>query len=226
MAVVNVNTVKIAVQYLSNKDQRSLYWEAARFNNAALMAQMEEYNYHRPLFEKGLVSSDILGLLKQTSTPSLNRTAGTFDKPSDYMWFSACRAIAYGQNEQGQTVQITNGVDLLSDAEWAERRSDPFEAPASDLPILKELATKFKFYPTDVLRIELDYLKLPSPPVWGYTVVSNIQVYDSATSTDFTLPPHLFPSIVWRICRLMGITVRQEDLVAISSGIIPQVDPQ
>jgi hypothetical protein len=223
---ININTVKVALQYLSNKDQSTGYWQAARFNSAALMAQMQEYNTQRPFFEKGMVSSDSLGILKSTTLVTIDRTTGKFDKPADYMWFSTLRAISYGMNEDGQTVQQTTGVDLLSDAEFAERRSDPFEPPSTEYPILKEQATTFEMYPKDVFKAELDYLVKPADPVWGYTVSGNTQVYDSATSVNFTLPPHLFNAIVLRMCVLLGITVRQADLVNISSQIIPQDSPK
>lgn len=225
MATFSINDVKTAVQYLSNKDQITGYWQANRFNSACKTAQIEEINFQRPNYEKGMISSDTLGLIKTTKQLSLDRVNGTFDKPSDYMWFSVLRVFSYGKNESGETVQISNAIDLLSDAEWAERRNDPFEQPTADWPAVKEQATVFKFYPTNIFRAELDYLKTPADPVWGYTVSNNVQVYDSGTSVQFSLPPHLFSSIVWRVCRLMGITVRQEDLVNVTSALIPQVDP-
>lgn len=205
---INVNEVKEQVEDLGRKDQNTGYVTAARFNRAAFMAQKDEINFQRQRFEAGLVSSDSMGELKVQEKKVVG-SDGQFAKPDNYLFFSAMYNYAYNKNGEF----ITKEIDLIGDNQLANRRSSELRKPSKFRPIAVEYNTHFQLYPANLTNVELVYIKNPDDPIWGFTTASGRQVYAAGSSTNFSLPEHLFGNIVWRICMQLGIQVQQQDLI-------------
>ena len=72
-------------------------------------------------------------------------------------------------------------------------------------------------------NIRITYFKTPmgsidgvqsnQTPTWGYAVVGEDEVYASANSVDFELPKHLESKITDEIMSLMGISLREDDVI-------------
>lgn len=219
MAVVNVNTVKTTLELLGRKSQTTGYLSATKFNTAADFAQREEYLFQRPRFESGEVSADDFSIAKKEVTVTLN-SSGVFPKPSDYLFYDVGRVYSYGRDLDGNAKQQVKPLRFLSSAEFAEKKSNRFEAPTKIRPIAVELADSFQVYPPNPFRVELAYLAAPSAPVWAYTIVGGRQVYNSVGSTQFSLPVQLTNNIVWRMARYLGIEVMQPDLIQAGTSLI------
>jgi hypothetical protein len=85
-------------------------------------------------------------------------------------------------------------------------------------------------YPTSVKKIKLKYYKQPSGinpttkarvvslPKFGYTVVSNKEVYDAATSVDFELPEHYTPQLIVELAKMIGVNIKDSDIFSYASS--------
>jgi len=87
----------------------------------------------------------------------------------------------------------------------------------------------FDVYPTDINNITLTYIKEPLQPWWNYTLSGSTPVFaetggtttnpnagvTAGDSTDFEVQD--FEDLVWRICKYMGIEIRERDLYNLSN---------
>lgn len=84
--------------------------------------------------------------------------------------------------------------------------------PTINFPKMVVEGDSFKVYPRTVKSIVLDYIKVPTVPVWGFTTQNGAPVYDPATSTDLDWPDDLRTEIGNRIIRRIGIKLRDQFL--------------
>lgn len=209
---VNVNDVKQLVEQLANKDQKTGYVTAARFNRYAKAAQLDIITNQRRMFEAGTISSDNLSSLKIRTSLNVDPTDGTLDTPSDYLYFSAMYVNAFYKNKRGQEFDLLNAVEVVPDDQWAQRVSSQIAPPSKQYPVAVEYDGYFLFFPKDTGTVDLIYLKEPADPVWDFTISGNVQVYDAAGSTDFELPEQFRNDLAYKICEYLGITVQDANL--------------
>lgn len=210
---VNVNDVKTLVEALVQKDQKTLYLSATEFNLYAKAAQLDVINNQRMLFEAGSISADNLSDLKTVTDVNVDPDTGQLTKPSDMLYTSAMYVNAIYTNKRGNTDTFKNSVDLIGDAEYANRMASLVSPPTKQRPIAVEYSTYYQLYPYNVGVVQLVYISDPADPVWAYTTSGGFQVYDSGNSVQFELPEQLRNDLVYKICEYMGVSVRQQDLV-------------
>tara|TARA_R110000787_G_scaffold20623_9_gene61438 strand:+ start:2812 stop:3525 length:714 start_codon:yes stop_codon:yes gene_type:complete len=222
---ISTDEVKQRVELVSAKDQKTGYLPSSRFNNYAAIAQDMIISELRKSFESGLVSSDALSDLKTRLTINVP-TTGRYAKPSDYLYYSAMYVNILDKNKQGEQFSTSYTVDPVTDSQLGDRRSSMVSPPTKQRPIVIEYNTYLQMYPENTGLVELVYLRQPLIPFWNFTVASNEQVYaatggsetnpnagvTAGDSTDFDLPYQLKDDLVFTICQLLGVTVRQPDL--------------
>ena len=220
---VNINTVKVLLQDLARKNQTTGYITATWVNEFAPFVQTQIIRELRLQKGQSFYSIDALSELRKKKTVTI--TDGTFAKPSDYLFYDEGFVISYGTNLDEQSQQDIKPLELLDTSEYATRKSSRFEPPTKRRPISMEKDTTFEIYPTP-FKIDLNYIKIPDVPFWNFSVSGGVQVYaessggsltnpnDSGSgSTNFSLPEFLTPNIVYRLALIIGIEVRQQDLV-------------
>ena len=72
--------------------------------------------------------------------------------------------------------------------------------------------------PTVSTDFEVSFYKEPTKPSWGYVVVNEKALYNTNTSTNFTLHPSEQEPLVTRILTLAGLTIKQPDVMQAGSG--------
>lgn len=215
---ININEIKERVELIASKDQKTIYLNAAKFNKYAPMALDKIINEQRNKFEANLMSSDAMSELKVNKDYQV-ASNGRLTMPSDYLYFIDTSVNAFYVNKDGEQFATRNSVDFLSESQFTYRISSRVSPPTKQRPVMREDNGYFQFYPFNVGIVNLSYLKQPSTPVWAFTVVNNEQVYDSNNSVDFELPSQFKDDLIWSICELLGVTVRQADLVQASQAL-------
>jgi hypothetical protein len=221
--MINVNDIKLFFEDLARKNQTTGYVTASRFNRLAPFVQTQIIRELRRSKGQDFYSIDSLSELRAQKNVTI--TDGVFSKPDDYLFFDEGFVISYGKNLDQEFQQDIKPLDLLDTSEYATRKSSRFEPPTKRRPIARELASSFEVYPTP-FRLELNYLKKPDAPFWNFSVSSGVQVYAESSggsltnpnnsgsgSTNFTLPEFLMPNVIYRMASILGIEVRQQDLI-------------
>lgn len=223
-----IDKVYKAVQQLANKDQVTGILTPAEFNRYAEFAQLEwiEENYNKPDgsgYESNYDISDFMSPIKQSTAITVSSNKAT--KPSDYLHYSSA-FTNYIYNGAGRVVPI----EIVRDSEWAERLASEVNKPDRLFPIMRQMSNYFEVAPAGINQIQLTYLRTPLQPWWNYTLSGSTPVFAEASgittnpnsevtagnSTDFELQD--FDVLVWKICKYMGIEVREGDLYNLSNA--------
>jgi len=226
---VDVNEVKQRVELICAKDQKTIYLNADKFNKYAPLALDMVISAQRKKFEAGATSSDALSTIKVRDTFNIDPDTGQLTKPDDFMYYTTMYKRVYSEDKNGKQSSYVNSIDLVSDSELGERLGNQLKPPTKSFPIAVQYDGYIQLYPENVGIVELIYLREPLQPFWNYTVSSNEQVYAESggvatnpntgvagSSTDFELPYQFKDDLIWTICMLLGVTVRQPDLTQAS----------
>lgn len=136
-------------------------------------------------------------------------TAGSGTLPGDY----AHHRVLY--KEDG-----TTKIDLVLDDKWAYRVNRKIGPVSADRPIARvEFNTavppvqKLEVLPLSLTKCKLLYFKMPDRPKYAYTVVGNRYVYNDAESVDIEFSPLLYPDLLHRVLSVIGVNLREGQLV-------------
>lgn len=234
--MASVNVVYNALKDLANKDERGFVTPAV-FNSFAPVAQTNIFN---SLFQELTVAKNMkvrgvdvqrhLSKMKQleedlsvfSKTETISQANGVFAKPDDLARMISLRVS--GSFVFGQTTSTP--IDIIYDEEKLEYllQSD-LSSPVASHPVAF-LSDNVEVFPTSVKKIKMRYYKQPegllpadgsrtaAVPRFGYTVVSNKEIYSAANSIDFELPDHYIPRMIMELGRMVGINLRDEAVMA------------
>tara|TARA_S200002703_G_scaffold159766_2_gene174607 strand:+ start:2154 stop:2807 length:654 start_codon:yes stop_codon:yes gene_type:complete len=204
---IDINFVKTSVELISNKVQSTGAFTVNDFNNACEIAQLDEIKVQRKIFESGLISSDNLSSLKKVVSLQVS-SSGVVVQPSDYLYYSTARVKYFVDNESKE-----KDIDVVKENEVGFRLNNQINPVSKRFPIMAMRNGTFQVFPSDVNYLVLTYIKVPTTPVWGYDLVNGRPDYNASKSTDFELPKELTTDIIYRICQILGIRVKRQDLV-------------
>lgn len=174
---VNINEFKIYTEgILVNKNQSGNTITPSQFNIAAHRAQMVIFEKDRQTFLKTGESSDYLNWFLVNTIINPNYLTGFAPYPSNFQHTCAVRSYYNGQEQK---------VDLVTNNAFGEIQQSQLMPATLDFPKYTEFAGKYRFLPRNIGIVMLDYWREPRKPVWGYTIVNNVAVYNAAASVDF-----------------------------------------
>ena len=67
--------------------------------------------------------------------------------------------------------------------------------------------------PDVINKVKLTYVKIPTTPVWGFTLVNDQPVYNSATSTNFDYPVSMTNDIAMIVLSKLGVNLMMGEIV-------------
>ncbi len=174
---VNVNDFVIySENILANKVSSGNTITPLQRNVALHRAQMIPFEQDRLVFLKTGESSDYLDWFLKTVIAQPNALTGFLPYPNDYQHTAGVRSYYNGREQK---------VDLVTNNAWGEVQQSELLTPTLNFPKYTEFAGEYRFLPRNIGTVMVDYWKLPQKPVWGYTIVNNVAVYNPATSVDF-----------------------------------------
>ena len=79
--------------------------------------------------------------------------------------------------------------------------------------------TKIKFLPTTLTSAQIDYVKIPQEPKWGFTRTdNNAYNYQASTSYDFELHKSEQVNLVIKILAHAGVVVKDPTLIQMAGN--------
>ena len=224
--MINVNDLKIFIDFVANKDQSGTSYSIDQLNNIFQAANIdlfklryglpEEYSLGMPLprqaYEITQKMKDDMRVLKVVSNLTVT-AAGEMILPSDYVHKTAISYKKIINACCGNPPKVDRRpVEIMDDDKWDERVSAVIKAPSLDFPVCNYLSDRIRFEPTTIKEVEFSYLRVPSKPVWAYTFTGDIEVYDPNTSVNFDWNDILFTDIAKLVLGYIGINLRDEQL--------------
>lgn len=179
-----------------------------------LYGNIEEYQPGRPVPRVAYGSTtaihDHLAPFKATSTSSSN-SSGSISLPSDYM-----HVIAIRKNNIS--------VPLISEDELGIRLDSYLFEPTSTEPV-SVISGKgtLQLHPKETHNtMEVDYLKRPTKPVFGFTQSGRTITYNSGTSTQMDWNEPALNAIMMRALQYLGVNLEDGLIVQYTEGKIQQ----
>jgi hypothetical protein len=239
--MASVNEVYSALKSLANKDERGFITPKV-FNTFAAIAQNKIFNdlFSDLTTAKTLrlrnidaggdksfskrIQEDLAYFSKEAS---ISQSSGVFAKPEDLARIISMKthgAYVFGTS-------TSTPIDILYDESKIEYvlHSD-LSAPSSTHPVAI-VSNEIEVFPTTIKKIKVRYYKQPEgrSPVDGsrtpltprYDALSlgaSNEVFNPATSVDFELPDHYVPELVMEIGKMIGINLKDQEVLAYTTG--------
>jgi hypothetical protein len=130
---------------------------------------------------------------------------GRVNYPADFVQFSDCGYY------YDSTYYVP--VEPILHSELYERESSSITPPTTRYPICLNYGTYLQFYPIDLLNVDLTYLRLPTTPIYALKQENGIDVYDSASSTQFEWDERYHSDLIRMILGYLGIPIKDINLL-------------
>jgi hypothetical protein len=172
-----------------------------------LYGNQNDYRYDRPVPK---ISYAVTEKISRSLAPFLSDpTALTIDSdgqvttPTDmYQIVSVTHTIS------GIDYEVTR----VEHDRVANNLTSAIEAPDEQYPIYSQLRTKLQFYPKTLATAKIIYLKKPIDMVWGYTIVSGVPVYNSATSVQPVWEDMDMNEVIYLALTYAGLNIKDADV--------------
>jgi hypothetical protein len=221
---INVDTVYKTVLLILNKEQRG-YMTPDEFNKMGQQVQLE-------IFEKYFEDLNQLIRSPQTESDYADRVTYLEEKISEFEVVNPSQSVSSGiatlNNLHRLNTVAYNGIELqsLGRKEYYNIIRSPLTKPTETYPIYTQEGSTLKILPTSITTVETSYLTTPVPPVWGFTVDPNLQIfiYNPAisASTNFGLHSSEQTEVILRILAYAGIIIRDPQVVQIAQAKVQQ----
>lgn len=213
-----INSVRNTVLAIANK-QNFGYITPSDFNLYAKQAQLDIfedyfYRYNEWLTKQntrvsGSGYADIVKNLEEaidifssTNTPD-DSNGPVFPLPSDYYLINV---VKYSSKE----------VERVSQNKILNLTSSHLTAPSTTFPAYVMSGSNITVYPSTITTgISIQYIRRPADPKWTFNTLSNGEpIFNQGASDyqDFELPESDEPTIVNKILKYAGISIREGDV--------------
>lgn len=233
--MVNVDTVYQAVLTLTNKFQGGGYLSPDEFNTFANIANLELMDEYFSSFQNTQKLTDSIKTFISTKTLMIDEL-GMMQYPSDYYFFAAMRTYKLEDYlavktkcEKNNTPINYRGIrqvniKVIDNDKLGSLMSSDLFAPNEQYPVAIFYGDYIQIYPLNLGIGILDYLFKPPAVNWGFTISGStgLPIYNPETSTDFMWDDINQNSLIMKISRLLGVQIRETDLVQLTDGLDKQ----
>ncbi len=229
MTVTPINEVKELVDYIVRKNNGG-YLNPSQFNMILHRAQMTKYNQLLGDLTGSTSASNpkapvefnkrVLEDMKQFTNPisiSVDRS-GQADYPGDYV-----RWIRFGyktgkNTPSGEPEVWYLPIEVVDEEKEYYKLSSVIVQPTKQYPIVVFKNTYMQFYPTNLGKVQMTYLRQPVSPNWGYNLVNGRPVFAetggvNGDSVNLNWPDISINDIVIRACSYIGISIKDQELI-------------
>ena len=191
----------------------------------------EEYQVGQPMPRRAYqitqkITDDVRHLLERAPIVRGAVTSDYFAIPANYGAYSGLfYRYTYNPKNCKGAVSVDLPIEVVTDAEFHDRKACPLLGPTFKQPIANFDASGIIVYPLDIQNIELSYLRLPTKPFRNYKIVSDESVYcplgneagvvyPGVPSTNFDFPETCHNDLCIRVLQYVGINLGDAELIA------------
>lgn len=205
--MLNINDFKLYTEYLSNKVQVGNTLTIPQFNQLCFQSVMQVFEKDYQTFLMTEELSEFLRIYLKNQVSSVPAT-GILPYPADYQHITSIRKYYVNAKGVGKMLQ----VEEIKNVEWGFIQMSSLREPTLRFPKYNEFDGVIRFLPMNLGIIEIDYIKTPDQPVWGYTTVSGRPVYDPLTSTNFEFQDYSTNIVAAVFLSLVGVNLKDSEL--------------
>lgn len=222
---INIDQVYKSVLIVLEQEKRGVL-TPNEFNKIASQAQQEiftqyfdELNQLLRMPQTSLAYADRMALLDEKislfkRTSVLPVITGTAELPSQVQ-------------ELGSVVYNNREVQRIQRHELYTTNQSPLTAPTEYYPVYIYENKQIILYPTNLTGdVEVNYLKYPETPKWGFTIDPNLgnYIYNSISSQDFEIHQSDQPLLVNKILGYAGVMTKDQLTLSIATQKEQQIN--
>lgn len=114
---------------------------------------------------------------------------------------------------------------IIKPVEWDEFQilsKSVIKPPIASAPMYYVLGNNIYIGPTSITNTLISYVRKPLTPVWNYSIINQIAVYNPVGSQDFEVGELLHFRIVQKILELSGVNLNLPQVTAFASALEAQ----
>ena len=239
---ISVNSVYRTVLSIINKEGRG-YLTPEQFNKIGAQVQLDLleksfFDYNRAMNrKKRFVVNDEYGDLPRnikekidilSKEATLSISTGTSTLPADLYRIinitSGSRTINLQEVKKSELSYINASKLTKPTLDYPVYYLESASASTSNQAVTSNtgtpsMNTKIKFLPTTLTSAQIDYVKIPQEPKWGFTrTTNNAYNYQASTSYDFELHKSEQVNLVIKILAHAGVVVKDPTLIQMAGN--------
>lgn len=111
------------------------------------------------------------------------------------------------------SASVKTEIHDVDSTKWNARINDPVKIPTATYPVCTHNGQELKVMPIAAFpKVIVSFLKRPTEPIWGYTVVGDRYVYDDSASVDFEWHETMMDLIMDKTLSNLGISMRSLEM--------------
>jgi len=220
---VNIDQAYRFIQLIYAKSQSGNI-TPEQFNNAAMISQIsvindmigneKEYQPGQPSPRYGFglnqkVQEDLRPIIRTPQALVFSSGVGTY--PTDSLYLFDLAETSSGKEIRPVEVDEAR---ILSES--------VIRPPIIGKGVYYSLGPSVYVLPNTIVNTLVTYVRRPVDPLWAYTVVNDVPVYDSGSSQDFELGEFLHLRICARILQFFGVNLSLPQIVQFASQLEQQ----
>tara|TARA_R100001594_G_scaffold97128_1_gene131326 strand:- start:9 stop:710 length:702 start_codon:yes stop_codon:yes gene_type:complete len=138
------------------------------------------------------------------ATSSVTLTSGVGTLPTFYNIISVSTTICSTMTD----------IERVEKAKLSFLLSSPLTTPSTTFPIYYVTGTTLTVNPSTIASVDVNYVSVPTSPVWNYTTDDNgAFTYTATGSTDFGLHPSSEVDLILGILRYAGVIIKDPSVI-------------
>jgi hypothetical protein len=224
---MNLGELKLYLNYVLNKEQRGGALTPSRFNSLLKRCNLkhfkkkiglpEEYRIGQPLSRQAFELTQKLSDDIRPFVISMDDFNGMLSVDSDghsvipsNMYYPSSLGYRYILNSATCGIsEEMKPIEVLIDAQWNHRLASHIRPPSLAYPIAIFRDGYIEFRPKTLQFVNFTYVRYPVDPVYAYTLVNDVDVYDAANSIELEWDNVNILDIAYLILNEMGINLRE-----------------
>jgi len=236
--MISINRCRNTVLYLLDKNNRG-FIGPEKFDTFCYLAQMDLFenlffqynkwklneNKHLSTTEYGDIPKNIQEQIDAFATYSTNSNF-TYSSSNDVWSFTGSDlyrseglSLVFPNGKKIDVEEVSKGIELNNLV------NSKINMPTTTYPIYTKIGQGFRVFPKVPTtpagyKLELFYIRTPKAPKWTYVNVSGNPVYNAGASDkqDIELDESLFSAFVIKVLSYCGVSIKEQDVVAIASN--------
>jgi|TARA_Y100000015_G_C2394822_1_gene92142 uncharacterized membrane protein len=219
---INVNTVYQTVLSILNKESRG-FLTPDEFKRIGAQVQLDilDRNFHD--YNRAVIKQNAGRFVEDYGNipEKLEQKIDVFYKAND-LTLSNGKVTIPADLYKTINISITNKTIQLEKVDKKSLSyllSSPLTKPTTSFPVYYQTDTEIITNPSLTGSISIEYIKVPSDPVWNSTADSNgALTYNSSGSTDFTLHESDRVELIIGILKYAGLVISDPTVVQAAGG--------
>jgi hypothetical protein len=223
--MISCDTVYQKVLALANKEQRG-YITPQEFNLFADQAQMEIFEqYFYDLDQRFRVNSNSDeyanardNIQEKITIFETNNTGSGSIVAADVYRLGTIKVQDLNYSESKTAPKVYVEAEEVQQRDLMYILQGPLTKPTSKRPIYVRRSSSITVYPNNS-DFTYTYIRRPNKPNWNYVIVNNKPLYNASTSVNFELHAAEESELVYKILKLAGINIKQQEVVQVAQTL-------